>query len=286
MMSKRGDSTTRRHRRRLGPGSIAWRSGLAVILFLTFFPFMFMVISSLKSSPQFYHSFWAPSWPLCFANYREAFADTQAYVVNSLIVTTLSLLGILVCSISAGFVFARYEFPGRELLYYGFLVMMMVPGVLMLVPAFVWVKQLGLIDSYWVMILPYVAGGQALGIFLLRSFFSQIDRDLFDAAEVDGAGPIRQLYHVGLPLAKPVIGTVAIVSALAVWNNFLWPLVTTRSDDTLVLTVGMLRYQSQNLYDYGRMFAGYTLSAIPLAILFLLCTRAFMKGITSGALKG
>jgi len=129
----------------------------------------------------------------------------------------------------------------------------MIPGVLMLVPAFVWARE--------------------------------IDKDLFDAAEVDGAGPMRQLWHVAIPLARPVIGVVVIVSALAVWNNFLWPLVTTSSEDVMVITVGMLRYTTRAGVRYGEMFAGYTVSAIPLAILFALCTRLFMKGITSGALK-
>ena len=135
------------------------------------------------------------------------------------------------------------------------------------------------------MILPYVSGGQILGIYLLRGFFSQIDNDLFEAAQVDGAGLLRQLWHVGLPLAKPVLGVVAIVSALGVWNQFLWPLVTTSSEDVMVLTVGMLRYNTRVVGQYGRMFAGYTISAIPLGILFLLATRVFMKGITAGALK-
>ena len=164
--------------------------------------------------------------------------------------------------------------------------MMMVHGVLMLIPSFVWVKKLGLIDTYAVMIFPYVSGGQVLGIYLLRSFFSDIDRELFEAAEMDGAGALRQLWHVALPLARPVLGVVVIVSALAVWNNFLWPLVTTSSEEVMVITVGMLRYTTRTGGLYGRMFAGYTVSAIPLGILFLFCTRLFMKGITSGALKG
>jgi len=266
-------------------GQAFWRGCLMAILFVTFFPFLFMIMTSLKDTYQFYHSFWLPNWPLHFQNYAHAFDDMKYYIWNSVLITAISITGIVTFSAVAGFVFARCDFPGRELLYYGMIAMMMVPGVLMLVPAFVWVKQLHLIDTYAVMILPYVAGGQVLGIYLLRGFFSQIDNDLFEAAQVDGAGLIRQLWHVGLPLAKPVIGVVAIVSALGVWNNFLWPLVTTSSEEVMVLTVGMLRYTSRVGGQYGQMFAGYTISAIPLGILFMLSTRVFMKGITSGALK-
>lgn len=278
-----GQSSGRTLRILLG---VAWRCVLALILVLTFVPFAFMVMTSLKDTHQFYHSFWLPTLPFRLENYAAAFADLNGYILNSLIVTVASIAGITVSSAVVGFVFARYRFPGREVLYYGIIAMMMVPAVLMLVPSFVWVKTLGLLDSYEVMIFPHIAGGQVLGIYLLRGFFRQIDPSLFEAARIDGAGPMRQLWHIGLPLAKPVLGVVVIMSALGVWNSFLWPLVTTSSEDVMVITVGMLRYTSRAGGAYGRMFAGYTVSAIPLAILFLFCTRQFMKGITSGALTG
>lgn len=262
-----------------------WRFGLFLILFLTFFPFLFLIMTSFKDTHQFYHTFWTPSFPLHFENYTYAFSDMWVYFLNSLIVTFFSLAGIVVFGAVAGFVFARYDFPGKEPIFYGIIGMMMVPAVLMLIPSFMWVKQLGLLDTYWVMVFPYIAGGQILAIFLLRSFYSQIDNGLFEAAQMDGAGPFLQLWHVAFPLAKPVMGVVVIVSALAVWNNFLWPLVTTSSEDVMVITVGMMRYSSRTGGQYGRMFAGYVVSAIPLGILFLFCTRLFMKGITSGALK-
>lgn len=276
-------SVSRKHS---GLPGLLWRIGLCCILLATFYPFIFMLMTSLKDTHQFYHSFWLPTFPLRFENYAQVFHDLSQYLFNSLLVTALSLIGIVAFSCVSGFLFARYHFPGRSLLYYGIIAMMMIPGVLMLVPSFVWVKSLNLIDTYWVMILPYIAGGQVLGIYLLRGFFSEIDNDLFEAAQVDGSGLFGQLWHVALPLSRPVIGVVAIVSALGVWNNFLWPLVTTSSEEVMVLTVGILRYNSRVGGQYGQMFAGYALSAIPLAILFIFSTRLFLKGITSGALKG
>ena len=264
---------------------VAWRAVLASVLFLTFFPFLFMLITSLKDTHQFYHSFWLPTWPLAFENYSYAIKDMHLYIWNSILVTGLSVSGILICSVTTGFLFARYRFPGREILYYGMMAIIMIPAVLMLVPSYVWVKELGLLDTYSVMVLPYIAGGQIIGMYLLRTFFGQIDNELFEAAQVDGAGIFRQVWHVALPLAKPVIGVVCIVSALGVWNNFLWPLVTTSSEEVMVLTVGMLRYTTRVGFQYGRMFAGYAVSAIPLGILFAFATRLFMKGITAGALK-
>jgi len=264
---------------------VCWRFALAALLFLTFVPFLFMLITSLKDTHQFYHTFWTPAWPPTWDNYARAFGELHRCILNSILVTALSVSGILIFSVISGFLFARYVFPGRELIYYGMLAMMMVPSVLMLIPQFVWVQRLGLLDTYAVMILPYMAGGQVLGMYLLRSFFSQIDKNLFEAAEIDGGGLFRQLWHVALPLSRPILGVVAIMSALGVWNSFLWPLVTTSSEDVMVLTVGMLRYTQRQMYQYGPMFAGYTISAIPLASLFAIFTRAFMKGVTSGALK-
>lgn len=262
-----------------------WRLGLLAVLFLTFFPFLFLLVTSLKDTHQFYHSFWLPAWPMAWGNYAQAFTDLKGYTLNSIFVTAASISGIAACSTVTAFLFARYRFPGREFIYYMMLAMLMIPGVLMLIPQFVWVKRLGLLDTYAVMILPYVAGMQVMGMFLLRSFFSQIDQALFESAQVDGAGLMRQLWHVALPLSKPVLGVVAIMSALGVWNSFLWPLVTVSNEDVMVLTVGMLRYNGRLAGQYGPMFAGYILSSIPLAVMFLLFTRAFMKGIASGALK-
>jgi ABC-type glycerol-3-phosphate transport system permease component len=266
--------------------STGWKTVLLFTLILTFYPFIFMVITSLKNTHQFYHTFWMPAFPVHWENFSFAFFDLARYLLNSLFITAVSIAGIMLFSTITGFIFARYSFPGRQLLYYGMIAMMMIPGVLMLVPSFVWVKRLSLIDTYWVMILPYIAGGQVLGVYLMRGFFSEIDNDLFEAAQVDGYGLLGQLWHVAIPLALPVMGVVAIVSSLGVWNNFLWPLVTTSSEEVMVLTVGILRYNSRVGGQYGRMFAGYTISAIPLMILFAVSTKVFLKGITQGALKG
>ncbi|HPO15653.1 MAG TPA: carbohydrate ABC transporter permease [Candidatus Hydrogenedentes bacterium] len=275
----------RGHLRRIGIVGVLWRLTLALILFLTFFPFLFMVSTSFKDTHQFYHSFWLPAWPPAVHNYVQAFADLKVYIFNSLFVTAASIAGILMFSTMTGFLIARYRFPGREIIYYMMLAMLMVPGVLMLIPQFVWVQQLGLLNTYWVMILPYIAGMQIIGLFLFRSFFAQIDQALFESAQVDGAGLFRQLWHIALPLSKSILGVVAITSALGVWNSFLWPLVTTSDENVMVLTVGVLRYYTRTLNQYGLMFAGYTICSIPLGIIFTLFTRAFMKGITSGALK-
>ncbi len=189
----------------------------------------------------------------------------------------------------SGFIFARFSFPGKTVLFYAVIILMMVPWILTLIPAFMVVKQLGLLNTYWVMILPYIASGQVMAIYIFHSFFRSLPEELFESARMDGAGTFQQFWHIGTALSRPVIGLVAIISSLAVWNNFIWPLVTTTDDSVTVLPVGVMRFNSAFWFGamhYGELFAGYTLASIPLLIIFLFATRQFMRGITSGALKG
>lgn len=171
------------------------------------------------------------------------------------------------------------------MLFFAILSLLMVPGILTLIPAFMVVKKLGLLNTHWVLILPYISGGQVFAIFLLRSFFEGLPRDIFDAATVDGCPEYKIIWHLVLPLSRPILGTVAIVNLLATWNEFIWPYVTIQSPAKFVVPVGMLSYATQFGTKYGTMFAGYTIAALPLLILFMLTTRTFIKGLSSGAVK-
>ncbi len=262
---------------------------LALIVFFTFYPFLFMLITSFKSLFQFYHIFWRPAWPLHFENYREVLPIIAPYIWNSVLVTVVSVTGIVFLGALSGFIFARFHFPGKKLLFYAVISLMMVPWILTLIPSFMVVKRLNLLDTYWVMILPYISGGQVLAIYIFHSFFVTLPEELFESARMDGAGYFQQFWHIGAALSKPVIGLVAIVSSLAVWNNFIWPLVTTTDEKITVLTVGVMRFQSSFSFgsmNYGELFAGYTLASLPLLIIFLFAVKQFMRGITAGALKG
>jgi len=141
---------------------------LAIVALLTFFPFYFMVITSLKSTSQMRHYFLTPVLPLHFDNYVVAFWQLTRYFLNTLVVTGVSVPGVLLLSSLTAFAFARYAFPGKTVLFYAIISLLMVPGVLTLVPAFIWIKQLGLLNTYWALIFPYIASGQVFGIYLLR----------------------------------------------------------------------------------------------------------------------
>ena len=260
---------------------------LVVVAILTFYPFVFMIITSFKTSPQFLHDFWGFAWPPTFANYRDAWGRISGYVFNSLVVSGVSMVGVLLVASISGFIFARYDFPGREVLFFAILALLMIPGVLTLVPAFLLVKDLGLLNTYWALILPYIAGGQIFAIFILRSFIASLPEELFEATRLDGATTLQIFRFLVVPLSKPILVTIAIMNVLGTWNDYIWPLVTIPDSKLWTVSVGVVSFGSsfRGLESWGPMFAGFVLASIPLVVLFLFTMRHFIAGLTSGAIK-
>lgn len=258
---------------------------LVFVAFFTFVPFYFMLITSVKTTSQMRHFFWTPALPFYFKNYLTAFSLLQRYFVNTVIVAAIAVPGVLLLASMAAFVFARYSFPGRTLLFWAIISLLMVPTVLTLVPAFVWIKQLGLLNTYWALIFPYISGGQVFAIYLLKSFFATIPKELFDSAEVDGANIFQQYWNIALPLVKPMLSVIAILNTLSIWNDYIWPLVTLQDNNMRTITIGLRYFQGQYHTNYGPLFAGYILASLPLLLLFLIAMRPFVAGLTSGAIK-
>ena len=271
--------------RRLSQGLIHF--SLIVLLAPTLYPVFFMLATSLKTNRQFYKSFWGFSWPLVFSNYSVAWDGVHQYVLNSILVTVLSVAGIVVVSVLSAYVFARFSFPLKNLLFYGILALLMVPALLTLVPLFLEVKTFGLLNTYWALILPYMAGGQVLGIFILRAFFESLPKELFEAARIDGAREITILFRVAIPLSYAPIGAVAILNALNVWNDFLWPMVVLPDQSKWTIPLGLMNLQGQYVLReiWGPLFAAYVIASLPIVILFALTMKTFIKGLTAGAVK-
>ena len=260
---------------------------LMVFVVLTLYPFVFMIFTSFKDNGQFYRAFWVPTWPLHGSNYADAFQAIASYIWNSVVVTILSTAGTVVIIVPPAYVFAHFNFKLRELLFYLIIMLLFIPALLTLVPLFLEVKALHLLDTRWALILPYIAGSQVLGIMILRNFFSSQPRELYEAAEVDGAGDVDKMLRIGVPLSLPVIGTIAIFTALSVWGDYLWPLVALPSQKNWTMPLGLVNFQntyvSQQLW--GPLFAGYVIAALPMVVLFLLLMDVFIRGLTEGALK-
>jgi ABC-type glycerol-3-phosphate transport system permease component len=218
--------------------------------------------------------------------YAYAWEVLRPYTLNTIFVCLATVLGVVVVGSVSAYVFSQCRFPGKATLFMAVLAFMMIPGVLTLVPSFLWVKRLGLLNSHWVLILPYIAGGQVFAIFLFKSFFDGLPRELFESAQMDGAGHLTLYRSLVLPLSKPVIAVVAIVNILGTWNNFLWPFITNSDAKYHVVSSGLyLMGQSTVAANRATMFAAYVLASIPLLILFLYATKPFMAGVTSGAFK-
>ncbi|MGB3327963.1 MAG: carbohydrate ABC transporter permease [Thermomicrobiales bacterium] len=258
---------------------------LLIISFFLFFPFLVTISISFKNLSQFaVQPFW-PTLPLTWSNYREAGQIVIPFIINSIVVCGITCLGVVLIGALTAWVFANYEFPGREILYYLILALLMIPGILTLIPTFVVVSRLHLLDTRWAMILPWIAGGQVFAIFILRTFFAALPKDLFEAARLDGAGELAIFARIGLPLSKSILGVVAIFNILGTWNDFLWPLVTLTNKDIFPLVLGLYRFQDQYYSVWGPLMAGYVIGTIPLIILFMFTSKLFVQGLAAGGIK-
>ena len=203
-----------------------------------------------------------------------------------LFLTLIPVIDVVFLSSLSGYVFARHRFPGKEIIYVAILSLLMIPGVLTLIPAFVLVRQLGLLDTPWALILPWTAGGQVFGILLCRSFFATLPQELFEAGRIDGASEIQLYARVALPLSWPTLITLAIMHFVGTYNDFIWPLVTITNPAIQVVGVGLRQFVNQwGVVDIGGQMAGYTVSVIPLLILFTFGMKYYIQGVTAGALK-
>ncbi len=253
----------------------------------TFYPLLFTLFTSFKDNSQFYSTFWGPAFPLHWANYADAWRQLYPVLLNTVLVGVVSAFGVVFLASLAAYVFARHRFPGSNFFFYAIIALLMIPGVLTLIPLFLLVKDLGLLNTYWVLILPYIAGGQAFAIFVLRSFIAAQPEEIFESARIDGAGEFTIYRRIAAPMAKPILGTLAILSLLSTWNDYIWPSVTLRNQDLWTISLKLVSFSSQwaSLQQYGPMFAGYVIASVPLLLLFMFTMRLFIEGLSTGAIK-
>lgn len=280
-----------RSRRRLSTSQLAVHTSLLILLVLTFYPAIAMLIFSFKNPQQWKYDRWAPTVPLRVQNYGIAWDNVLHYLLNTVFVGVVGAGGMLLLSSLTAFVFARLRFPGREPLYFAIIIMLMVPGVLSLIPQYVLYHDLGLLNTYGALIVPIIAGGSVFGVFLLRTFFAGLPEELFEAARVDGCSVLGQYRRICIPLSYPILGTLAILSIVSTWNDYVWPSIAVDNDNLQVITVGLVRLTTTltNAGDtsatYGPLFAAYTLAALPIFLLFLFTSKYYIEGLVSSGLK-
>jgi multiple sugar transport system permease protein len=275
------------HGRRRG-GSIWIYLALAIGLVFLVGPFLWMVASSVKTSAELHHV--PPTWiPQTFTldNYSTIFTKLNfpQYFINSVIVATLVVgSNLLFCSM-IGYALAKLRFRGKSAVFLIVLATIMVPQTVYLVPLFVLMSNLGFVNSYAGLILPFAA--QAFGVFLMRQFIQGIPDELLEAARMDGAGEFTVFGRVVLPLLGAPLATLGILTFLGSWNNFLWPLIIATSDQMYTLPVAVATFSiGQNAVDYGLLMAGSVVLIAPVLLLFLLLQRFVQQGIATTGLKG
>lgn len=260
---------------------------LTILLALSFLTIALMIFLSLKDNGQIYGRFWSLPDPVRWENYSDGWFTMRRYIFNSLWYSLVSVIMVVFLSSISGYVFARHKFPGKELIYVAILALLMVPGILTLIPSFVLIKELGLFNTPWALILPWTAGGQIFGILLCRSYFATLPQELFDAAKIDGASELEQYRRIALPLSWPILVTLSIMQLVGNYNDFIWPLLTIADQDIQVVTVGLTQFRNEfGTINWGPRMAAYAVSSLPLVILFAFGMRYYVRGLTSGAVKG
>lgn len=223
---------------------------LTVLLAVTFAPLVVMILLSFKSNAEIYTNFWGLPSTWNWNHYGLAFSRTTRFILNSVLVCTTATAGILVLSSLSGYVFAKHEFPFKNVIFMALIALLMLPGILTLVPLFLLVRDLGLLNTRWALLLPYMAGGQIFGIFLFRAFVAEIPRDLFDAARLDGANEFQVYLNVVIPLSLPILATVAITSMFGFYNDFIWPLVVINDPAKQMFAVAVTELASDSSWKW------------------------------------
>jgi ABC-type glycerol-3-phosphate transport system permease component len=273
--------------RRNEGSAVGWAGAQAAMLgigVLTIYPVYFIVVTAFKTRKEYLDNQFLPPSDPTLANFREAFRDGELlrWVANSLIITVASVLIAAIVSALAAYPLARARFPGR-LPFIGLnIVLMVVPPVVLVVPLFLFFINLGLVNSRLAVVIIYVGLLIPFSIFLLVNFFATIPRSLEEAARIDGAGQLRTLWSVIVPLSAPAIMTIVIVNAVWVWNELLIALVFLQDDKARTLTAGLTFFQGRFIQNEPLVMTGALIATVPMLLLYILGQRFFIRGLTAG----
>ncbi|WP_127594276.1 carbohydrate ABC transporter permease [Paenibacillus lautus] len=260
---------------------------LAVGALLMIMPFLWMISTSFKSfadsmsiPPKWLPVEWHPD------NYLRVIQtiDFGTYYLNTVIVTVGRTAGQLILCSLAAYAFASLRFPFKNAIFLALLAVLMVPSQVVMIPSFVIMREFNWLDTFYVLIVPGIFS--AFGTFLLRQFFMTLPKDLEEAAKIDGCSYFRIYWNIYLPLSKAALVSLAIFTILASWNDLLWPLIMTSSEEMRVLSIGISSFQGQHSTDYPLLMAGALMATLPIIILFIFLQRYFIEGIAMNGIKG
>jgi ABC-type glycerol-3-phosphate transport system permease component len=262
--------------------------GAAVLVVLTYIPFVFVLANSVKSSPQFAAHPFALMWTFHLSNYLLAWKGMARYIGNTVLVAAVAVAIGVPSAAGAGYVFAEGRFRGKEALFYAYVGLLMIPWTLTLIPLFVEIKDFGIYNTWLALILPYAAGSQPLLVFLFRVFFEGIPDELYQSARIDGCSEAGVLLRIVAPLSIPVFITGTLLMCISVWGDYLWPTVALANYHLYTVSAGLETFlgtfglTSQGI---GPAFAAEILTMVPIIALIVVGMKYFVSGVTSGALK-
>lgn len=271
-----------RHDRHTGAHVVLAIYGLIVLL-----PLLFVVYLSFKDIPGILGTplKWPDHWYA--SNYKQSWTEGSLLrlLINSVVVAGVADIGLLVLSSFVAFVIARYRFTGNQALFLFFMSGMALPIQLVALPIFILVRDIGLLNSLWGLIVVMAAGGMSFSVFILTNFMRSIPWDLQEAATVDGAGPLRIYWHVVLPLVRPALSIVAIFQFLAIWKEFFLPLLLIQDPNRMTVGVGLLNFVGEYSTEWQLLLAGIVIVSIPTIVGFMLVARQFRRNLMAGAVK-
>ena len=268
--------------------NVALYGFLTVGALLVLLPYFWMIVTSLKPEQDMFKlgivNSLVPS-VVRWENYTEAWSDYPLgrWLFNTFLVASIETISTVVTSVFAGYAFARLRFWGRDVLFVLYLGAMMVPIQVTLIPSFIIVRSLGLINSYEGIAILHLV--QFFGVFLMRQFFLNIPTELEDAARIYGCSYLQVLLRIVLPVSLPAVGVLAVFAFTAGWNNFLWPLVVINKPEIMTIMVGLASMRSE-VTPWGQLMAATAISAVPLTLMYVACQRLFTQGIVTSGMKG
>ncbi len=260
---------------------------LLIAALFTLFPVVWVIISAFKPQSELFRvpmSLFPNEWT--FANFISAFRHGNfiVYFSNTVFVAVVATLLTVVINIMAGYALAKYIFPGRDIIFAIMIATLMVPLQVIMIPIFLQLKDLGLLNSVWGSIIPPSA--TPTGIFLARQYMVNISNSMIESARIDGAKELRIFWKIVLPLSKPIIATIAIFSFMWRWNDYLWPLIVITDNKKQTMQQALANFVGQLQINWSNLLAMTTISIVPVILVFLAFQKLFMTGITAGAVKG
>lgn len=254
--------------------------------FIMLFPYLWMVSTSFKARGTWYNVNLIPT-QFSLEHYERLLSTSllPRWYLNTIVVSVIGTISVVFFSSLAGYVFAKYQFRGREFMFVAILATIMIPSEMMIIPWYVGVAKIGWIDSFSGILMPGMI--TAFGVFVMRQFIANIPDELLDAGRIDGVSEFGLFWRICLPLARPAAAVVAIFTFLGNWNDFLWPLIVINSDRMQTLQVGLSRLSSlETGADWGGTMSGAALASIPMLIVFLFFQKQIVSGMTLSGLKG